>query len=444
MNPKVLVVDDEKAVRYTLRAILEEEDIDVLEAENGLQALELIRSGQVDLVLTDLRMPEMDGMQLLDELAALPGAPKAIMITAHGSERLAVEAMKHGALDYFAKPFDSDEIIRVIGRNLETLRLNNELRKLRAQLSLSKTMVFESEPMQRVAELVERVAPRDITVLLTGESGTGKELVARSIVKASRRADKPFVRFNCAALPRELAESELFGHSKGAFTGAGRARSGLFREADGGTILLDEIAEMDLVTQGKLLRVLQEREVRPVGEDRSQKVDVRILATTNKNLPQAVDEGGFRQDLFYRLNVVEIHVPPLRERREDIVPLATHFAFRFGDRFGIKGVKLSERVLDRLKQALWPGNVRELENVVERLVALTENALIDQDPFEVSPSDRTKQEQGFGLKERVMAFEKGLLAAELEKCSGNQSEAARRLGISRITLIDKIRRYKLK
>ncbi|MBN1774795.1 MAG: sigma-54-dependent Fis family transcriptional regulator, partial [Deltaproteobacteria bacterium] len=427
MTPVVLVVDDEPGVRYTLRAILEDQGWTAEEAADGLEALERVRRGGIDLVLTDLRMPRLDGMQLLAELAALPGAPRAVVITAHGSERHAVEAMKRGALDYFAKPFDADEIVRVVRRSLEQLRLADENRSLRARLALGRTMVFESPAMVKVAELVERVAPRDVTVLLTGESGTGKELVARAIVKASPRAERPYVRFNCAALPRELAEAELFGHSRGAFTGAARARPGLFREADGGTLLLDEIGELDPATQGSLLRVLQEREVRPVGEDRPVQVDVRVLAATNRDLARDTEEGRFRKDLFYRLDVVTIRVPPLRERPEDVVPLAEHFAKRFGDRFGLEQPRLSDRVLERLRRHDWPGNVRELEHVLERLVALAGDPRIDDDPFGGEAADAAPGAEP-GLRARVAAFERGLVAEALARCQGNQSEAARQLG----------------
>jgi two-component system response regulator HydG len=448
MKPTVLVVDDEAAVRYTLRAILEEEELDVVEAADGLAALEIIDRGGIELVLTDLRMPRMDGMALLTELAQRPGSPRVIMITAHGSERLAVEAIKHGALDYFAKPFEADEIARVVTRSLETVRLSEENRALRAELALRRFMVFESPAMRRVAGLVERVAARDITVLITGESGTGKELVARAIVKASARAAKPYVQFNCAALPRELAEAELFGHTRGAFTGAAAARTGLFREADGGTLLIDEIGELDRVTQGKLLRVLQEREVRPVGEDRTQRVDVRILATTNRDLVAEIEAGRFRQDLFYRLNVVQLELPPLRVRPEDIAPLAEHFTERCAHRYGLGEVRLSAAALAKLQSASWPGNVRELEHSIERLLALAEGPVIEADALlaggpEASSRDAKRSGQ-LALKERMAIFERGLIAAELERCHGNQSEAARRLGISRPTLIDRLKKHGLR
>jgi CheY-like chemotaxis protein len=311
---RVLVVDDDAGVRYTLCAILEAGGHTVESAPDGATALRRLQAGGLDLVLTDLRMPGLDGFGLLEALAELPGAPRAIVVTAHGSERVAVEAMKRGALDYFAKPFDADEIMRVVGRALETVTLARDNARLRAARLLARTMVFDSPAMERVAERVERAAGRDVTVLITGESGTGKELVARALVRGSSRAERPYLRFNCAALPRELAEAELFGHSRGAFTGAQRARAGLFREAAGGTVLLDEIGELDPSVQGALLRVLQEREVRPVGEDRAVPIDVRILAATNRNLAIEVEQGRFRQDLFYRLNVVTLHVPPLRER----------------------------------------------------------------------------------------------------------------------------------
>lgn len=444
-TPRVLVVDDETGVRYTLRAILEDESFEVVEAATGKEALDALDAGRVDLIVTDLRMPEMDGMQLLEALGKRVGAPPAIMVTAHGSERMAVEAMKRGALDYFAKPFDPDDVARVVRRSLVQTRLAEENRQLRAALALGQTMVFACEPMRRVAELVERVAQREVTVLVTGESGTGKELVAKAIVKASPRARKPYIRFNCAALPRELAEAELFGHSRGAFTGAQRARPGLFREAEGGTLLLDEVGELDVQTQGALLRVLQEREVRPIGVERAHRIDVRVIAATNRDLAAEVRAGRFREDLYYRLNVVTLRVPPLRERPEDVVPLVEHFTARFASRFGLGEVRLSERVVDRLRAAPWPGNVRELEHTVERMVALGAGPVIDDDPFD--PTGTTGAAEGarhpIGLKERVAAFERGLIAEELERCGGNRSETARRLGVSRVTLLDKLKRYGL-
>ncbi|PKN59511.1 MAG: sigma-54-dependent Fis family transcriptional regulator [Deltaproteobacteria bacterium HGW-Deltaproteobacteria-14] len=443
MTSRVLVVDDDRAVRFTLRAILEEhDDIDVVEAPDGVAGLAVVRDAGADLVISDLRMPGLDGMGLLAQIGALPGAPPVIVITAHGDERTAVEAMKAGALDYFAKPFDPDEISRVVLRTLGQQRLAAENLRLRGELALSRGMVFTSEAMRRVAERVARVAPRDVTVLLTGESGTGKELVARALVESSPRAGRPFVKFNAAALPRELAEAELFGHLRGAFTGADRPRRGLFREADGGTLLLDEIGELDLSVQAALLRVLQEREIRPVGSDKSEKVDVRVIAATHKDLVAMVRTGEFREDLFYRLNVVPLHLPALRERPEDVLPLARHFAERAARRYGLGEVRLTPALEATLTARPWPGNVRELENVVERLVVFATGPVLDVDPLVFD--DGGGATEAPPLKEQVARFEKGLITEALARSGGNQSEAARQLGVNRATLLDKLARYGLR
>ena len=437
MTPRILVVDDEPALRYTLRALFEEEGFAVIEAPDGEAALALVDAGGVDLVVTDLRMPKMDGLALLDAVVARPNSPRVILITAHGDERTAVSAIQRGATDYFAKPFDNTEVVRVVRRAVEAARLHDENRRLRAELALARHMVFASDGMRRVAERVERAARRDLNVLITGESGTGKELVARALVSASERANKPYVRFNCAALTPTLAEAELFGHAAGAFTGAQGARLGLFREADGGTLLLDEIGELDARVQGALLRVLQEGEVRPVGSDRPVKVDVRVIAATHRDLVADVASGRFRQDLYYRLHVVTIELPPLRARPEDIAPLATHFAQRAGAAFGLPDARISPRLLRRLEADPWPGNVRALEHTIESLVAMADDPLIDDDG--VAPKENLQ-----GLKARVAAFEKRVIAEALARLNGNQSACARDLGISRVTLIDKLNRYGLR
>jgi len=439
MTPRILVVDDEPAVRYLLRALFEEEGFEVDEAADGDAGLARAQAGGIDLVITDLRMPGLDGLALLDALLVLPRAPRVILVTAHGSERAAVAAMKRGATDYFAKPFDNDEVVRVVRRALESARLQDENRRLRAELALARLMVFESEAMRRVAERVERVGPRDVTVLVTGESGTGKELVARALVRASGRRDKPYVRFNCAALPPALAEAELFGHRAGAFTGAQSARRGLFGEADGGTVLLDEVGELDLRTQGTLLRVLQDGEIRPVGADRPVQVNVRLIAATHRDLRAEVAAGRFREDLFYRLDVVTIHIPPLRERPEDIAPLAEHFAQRFGRQFGLPDVRLTPHLVRRLEADPWPGNVRALEHTLESMVALADGPVLDAEPQE-EPAG----EGPLDLRARVAAFEKRLVGEALTRCGGNQSETARQLGVSRVTLLDKLARYGLR
>ncbi len=440
---RVLVVDDDPGVRYTLREILASEGLAVDEAADGAEALARFEAQPAALVVTDLRMPGMDGMELLRRLAAHSPPPRVVMITAHGSERQAVEAMKAGAYDYFRKPFENEELLAVVRRALEAVRLAHENERLAGELALARTMVFASEPMRRLAVLVGRVAPRDATILVTGESGTGKERVAEAIVAASRRADRAFVRFNCAALTPELAEAELFGHAKGAFTGATRARPGLFGEADGGTILLDEIGELAPGAQAKLLRVVQEGEVRPVGEERVRKVDVRVIAATHRDLAEEVRRGRFREDLFYRLDVVHLRIPPLRERPEDVPILARHFLARFAERFGVSPLHVPDELFDRLAGHAWPGNVRELQNALERLVALSPPDGLDLSLLPGAGPASGEGRAPLPLKERVQGYERGLIVEALRETRGNRSEAARRLGISRVTLHDKLRRYGL-
>jgi DNA-binding NtrC family response regulator len=438
----VLLVDDDPGVRYTLREILASEGLAVDEAADGTEALARFEAHPAPLVVTDLRMPGMDGMELLRRLVGRSPAPRVIVITAHGSERQAVEAMKAGAADYFKKPFENEELLAVVRRALEAVRLAHENERLAGELTLARTMVFASEAMRRLAVLVARVAPRDVNVLVTGESGTGKERVAEAIVQASRRAERPFVRFNCAALTPELAEAELFGHVRGAFTGAVRARPGLFGEADGGTLLLDEVGELAPNTQAKLLRALQEGEVRAVGEERSRTVDVRVIAATHRDLAAEARAGRFREDLFYRLDVVHLHVPPLRERPEDVPVLARHFLSRFAERYGLGTASAPEAVLHRLAGQPWPGNVRELENAIERLVALSPPEGLDLSLL-AAASGPAEDRGPLPLKERVQAYERGLVVEALRAAGGNRSEAARRLGVSRVTLHDKLRRYGL-
>jgi two-component system response regulator HydG len=389
----------------------------------------------------------MDGMELLRRLLARAPAPRVVLITAHGSERQAVEAMKAGAWDYFRKPFENEELLAVVRRAVEAVRLASENERLTGELALSASMVFASESMRRLAQLVARVAPRDVTVLVSGESGTGKERVAEALWRASRRAARPFVRFNCAALTPELAEAELFGHVRGAFTGAVRARLGLFGEADQGTLLLDEVDELAPEAQAKLLRVLQDGEVRAVGEDRSRQVDVRVIAATHRDLRERVARGAFREDLFYRLNVVTLRVPPLRERPEDVPVLARFFLMRFAQRFGVTDVPASEELLDRLARYTWPGNVRELEHALESLVALSPDGALDLSllPGVPVPGAPTAlgQPTTLGLKQRMEAYERGLVVEALRAARNNRSEAARALGISRVTLHDKLRKYGL-
>ncbi len=440
MKARVLVVDDDASVRYTIREILDSAGIEVIDAESGERALQRLAEGAVDLVITDLRMRGMDGLALLKRLQQEARPPRVILITAHGSERLAVEAVKAGAWDYFRKPFEMDELLGVVQRAVEAVALQHDNERLRAERTLSRSMVFASPAMSRLAVLVERVAPKNVTVLITGESGTGKERVAEAIVAASGRADRPFVRFNCAALSPELAEAELFGHARGAFTGAHRARPGLFGEADGGTILLDEVGELESGTQARLLRVLQEGEVRPVGEERPRKVDVRVLAATHRDLRELASQGRFREDLYYRLNVVNLRVPALRERPEDVAVLARHFLSRFAARFGTGPLQLPSQAMARLCAWGWPGNVRELENTIESLVALSQDGEIDLDLLPGGAAGAAST-PALTLRERVDAFERGLIIEAMRAAGGNQAEAARRLGIPRVTLHDKLRKW---
>lgn len=440
MSARVLVVDDDSGVRYTLRGALEDAGYTVEEAADGATALLRLEPFAPDLLVTDLRMPGMDGLALLRQVKARRPAMPVVLVTAHGSERAAVDAMKGGAWDYLRKPFDIDEMLAVVTRAVEASRLRADNERLSGDLNLSRSMVFESPAMSRLATLVQRVGPRDVTVLVTGESGTGKERVAEAIVRASRRSARPFLRFNCASLTPDLAEAELFGHTRGAFTGAHRPRVGLFREADGGTVLLDEVGELDLGVQARLLRVLQEGEVRPVGEDHPRKVDVRVIAATHRDLRQLIQEGRFREDVFYRLNVVNLHVPALRERPEDIAALARHFLVRSAERFATGPIREPSGFVAALVAREWPGNVRELENAIEMLVALSHEGELDTT---LLPGTADARPIGLGLKDRMDAYERGLVVEALRQANNSRAEAARILGISRVTLYDKLKKHLL-
>jgi two-component system response regulator AtoC len=459
----VLLVDDEPGVLFTLTELLSEHGHKVLTARSGAEALPLL--DEADTVVTDLQMPNMDGLTLLAAINARDPQLPVILLTAHGSERVAVQAMKSGAHDYLAKPFDIDEVGVVIQRALETRRLRQDNRRLAAEHALGRRIIANARPMRRVLEAAERIAARDVTVLVRGETGTGKELVAHLLHVHSPRANKPLVRFNCAAIPAELAEAELFGHVRGAFTGAAGARRGFFAEADGGTLILDEVGELPHAVQAKLLRALQEGEIQPVGSGRVEKVDVRVVAATNRDLAADAREGKFREDLYYRLAVVELVVPPLRERREDVPALAEEMARRYGEKFGLGRLELEPALVETLVKQDWPGNVRQLENAIARLAALSSGGTLrladyleqlggdgaarpaaipegdSGDESEVeAPGDPTN---GPSLREQVEAFERGVIARTLEGAGGNQSEAARRLGVSRVTLIDKLKKYGL-
>src|SRR5438132_8333201 len=353
---------------FALKELTKQRRHEVVLARSGQEARAKLAG--VDGVVTGYSMPEMDGVQLLQAIRERDESLPVVMLTAHGSEKVAVRAMKTGAYEYVTKPFDIDEISLVIDRALEARALRLQNRRLTAEKALGRTIVGDSPAMRRVLDAVNRVGPKDITVLVRGDTGTGKELIASLIHAQSRRSGGPLVRFNCAAIPGELAEAELFGHARGAFTGAAQARRGFFAEASGGTLVLDEVGELSAPIQAKLLRVLQEGEIQPVGAGRVEKVDVRVVACTNRDLLAEARAHRFREDLYYRLAVVELVVPPLNEHREDIPALAAEFVRRYAERFGMASVRLAPALIAALVKADWPGNVRQLENTVARLVAL--------------------------------------------------------------------------
>ncbi len=440
---RILVVDDDSAIRFTLEELLRNSGHEVVVASGGQQALSCLED--VDLVVTDLAMPGIDGLALLRLVRQRTPAVPVILLTAFGNERIAVNAIKAGAYDYLAKPFDNDDFRHTVDRALEAVELKRENRRLAAERALNCRFVAESPPMRRLLDGVARVARRDVTVLVRGETGTGKEMIATMIHAQSQRSKSPLVRFNCAALPNELAEAELFGYTRGAFTGAQAARTGYFATAHQGTLMLDEVGELSTTVQAKLLRAVQDGEVQRLGSSSIQKVDVRIIACTNCDLAARVQQGSFREDLYYRLAVVEFVVPPLRERREDIAALSQEFARRFAARFGLEDANLPDPLVARLETMPWPGNVRQLENTIARLAALSRRSFQDVDLSLHDPSTgATVSAPGqFGgtLREEVEAYERQLLVRALCGAEGNMSEAARRLGIGRATLFDKLRKF---
>ena len=440
--PTVLLCDDEPAVLFTLEEALADADVVTVSCRSGAEALE--RMEGVDAVVTDLVMPGMDGLTLLGELRAREPELPVVLLTARGSEKTAVAAIKQGAYDYLTKPFGIDELRAVVGRAVEARGLRRAARQHQLERALGKPVVGQSPAWRRLMEDTERVARRDVTVLVRGETGTGKELIASLLHAASARRDQPCVRFNCAAIPAELAEAELFGHARGAFTGAATARPGFFKQADKGTLVLDEVGELPLAVQAKLLRVLQEGEIQAVGAGRIEHVDVRVVSCTHRDLAVEARAGRFREDLYYRLAVVELMVPPLRQRREDIPLLVDAFRRRYAARFGLDDARFAPNLVGALAARDWPGNARELENAVARLLALSDGGLIDETALaraeDTAPPPAAATAD---LRGQVSAFERGILERTLAATGGNQSEAARRLGITRMTLIDKMKRYRL-
>ncbi len=433
----VLVVEDDPGVRYTLTETLDAAGYAVVGAENGEEAVAWLALHTPRVVLTDLRLGGMDGLGVLKAARALATPPAVLLLTAHGDERVAVEAMRAGAADYFRKPWDERELLSAVRAAWD---LSKPPVRPAVGSAMAARMVFDHPEMLRLAVLVDRVGARDVPVLITGESGTGKERVAEALVAASPRSERPFLRFNCASLTPELADAELFGHARGAFTGANRERLGVFREADRGTLLLDEVGELPLSTQAKLLRVLAEGEVRAVGEEGARRVDVRVLAATHRDLLAMVARGAFREDLYHRLHVVTLRVPPLRERREDIVRLAEHFADEAAMRFAAPRVVLTPAVCAWLVAQPWPGNVRELRHRIEAWTALSVDGVVDDD-LVASGGDVPAAGD---LRAEVDAFERARIVDALAATGGNQAEAARRLGIPRVTLHDKLIKHGLR
>ena len=448
---RILVIDDEPALRHTISAILHEEGHDVTTATDGQDALAKLATAPADLILCDVRMPTMDGMSFLERHAATAGAGLVVMMSAYGDAETAIAAMQRGAYDWIQKPFRAEEIVLVVRKAVERERLRAEVRRLQGELSSLRqsgdAIIGRSEVMRTALEVARKVARHPATVLVTGESGTGKELVARLIHRESPRAEAPFVAVNCGAIPEALLESELFGHEKGAFTGATRDKAGLFEEAHEGTLFLDEIGELPLALQVKLLRALQEGEVRRVGATVSTAVDVRVIAATNRDLQADVANGRFRSDLFYRINVVAIALPSLRDRPDDVPELARFFLERHAARMGLKAQGISPSAMRILAEHSWPGNVRELEHAIERALVMTGGKTIEPSdlPATVRSNGRPAAvtDGTLSVKQQTTELEKTLIRRALEHTRGNRTRAARLLELSHRALLYKIREYGL-
>ncbi len=439
---KILVVDDEENIRLMLKRVLSKEKYEVQEASNGFMALQKIAQEKYSAILLDLKMPQMDGLQVINKIKEKDINIPIVMMSAYGTVPEAVEAMKLGAFDYLVKPFDLDELRIILERMISQNEIKNENQYYREEEDKRfnfKEIIFQSEAMRKVLEMIKRVAPLPTTVIITGESGTGKELIARAIHKNSPRREKPFIVANCVAFSPNILESELFGHEKGAFTGANSRRVGRFEIAHGGTIFLDEIGEINQITQAKLLRVVQEKEFERVGSSTSIKVDTRIVTATNKNLKKEVEDLRFRKDLFYRLNVFNIEIPPLRERKEDIQLLATYFIQKYNQILNKHISGISEEAYDLLLNYSFPGNVRELENIIERAMIMCSQKLIEQDLLFFFNNKNIDNQKNNTLKE----MEIEMIKRYLIKNNGNRTKTALDLGISRRSLQLKLKGYKI-
>ncbi|MFH1061315.1 MAG: sigma-54 dependent transcriptional regulator [Candidatus Omnitrophota bacterium] len=458
MAAKILVVDDDQSFRFLLEEALKKEGYNVVSAASGEEALELFQPDKYDLITLDVKMPGIDGFEVLSRIKKISPLQQIVIITAYGAQKIAIEAVKKGAYDYFTKPFDLDELRLIISRSLECSRLNRENRQLKDELHKRydfDEIIGNSGKMLEVFEIMKKISGTEVTVLIQGESGTGKELAARAIHFNSLRKNNPFIKTNCAAIPDGLLESELFGHEKGAFTDASAKKIGRFEAANTGTIFLDEIGDMSLATQAKVLRALQEKEFERVGSTQSIRVDVRIIAATNKDLFRAVKEGEFREDLYYRINVVNLQLPTLRQRREDIPLLFEHFMHKFNQEFN-KAIKhISLEALELLMKYSWPGNIRELENVLQRAIVLAEKDIITKQdlPFYIQCLDNEikieTESVDFSkslietVKDIVDDVEKQIIIKALKKTNWNRTEASRLLKISRKSLFNKMKRCNL-
>lgn len=439
----ILIVDDEFSIRKTLGMLLKSEGYTALEAADLSQAKRMLQTESVDLVITDMRLGQENGMDLLGWLRANGSEVESIIMTAYGSIENAVSAMKLGAYDYLTKPINPDELLLRVNKVLEKKSLREEVHRLRERLQGRQRLqgiVAESEAMRRILQIIERISEQEIPVLITGETGVGKEVIARAIHNTSARANGPFVPINCCTLPEDLLDSELFGHIKGAFTGAISNKMGLFREADGGTLFLDEIGDIGPRLQVKLLRVLQEGEVRPVGGGAPIKVNVRVISATNSQLESAVDAGQFRSDLLFRLNVLPITIPPLRERRDDIAPLVEHFLQRLRDKMHQPELNITPEARRKLMMYDWPGNVRQLENIIERSFALYPGPELDADEMAINMPLNGSNTVSSDELEQLTLFDVEIrhIQRVLAACENNQVAAARVLGISRSTLRRKL------
>ncbi|MCK6526151.1 sigma-54 dependent transcriptional regulator [Myxococcota bacterium] len=448
---RVLVVDDEENIRHLLLVILKRAGYEAEAVPDGEVALRRLEDGDFGVVLSDIRMPRMDGLSFLKEVRRRGLGAYVVMMSAYGSTDVAIEAMKCGAYDYFGKPFKADEVVLTLRKVEERERLCRENERLRDELRRERgddEIVGRSEGMRRILDTVRKVAPYKTTVLVTGESGTGKELIARALHRHSDRAGGPLIPINCGAIPENLLESELFGHSRGAFTGAVRAHKGLFEEADRGTLFLDEVAELPLNLQVKLLRVIEDEQVRKVGDTRLVGVDVRLVAATSRDLQEMVDAGRFREDLFYRLNVLHLRVPPLRDRREDIPLLAEHFLAHYAARTGRGVRRIGADAMRLLARYDWPGNVRELENTVERAVILCEGEEFRAEHVPARIAEATSRRAAhspddLSVKRGVRALEVDLISRALRATGGNRTRAALLLELSHRALLYKIKEYGL-